>query len=187
MKEPKRGEERAVEVLEEQWLSMQRVDGDVLSTAYVDVRVGGIGHRSPCSGGIGGRGQRKGTDHFTRVRGSFLGHICSKASGLIFHCARILDRIDLCTDDFTLTWPETSEDGWNLSGSQSSWGQRCEVGMRAGGHAGALFEHLAIGRWKLEDGGCEGAEQLDQTRRPPAMEDGAAGPGGGSEGSGCGW
>ena len=56
------------------------------------------------------------TDHLTSVRDSFLGHICSKVSVLIFHCARILDLMDRWTEDFTLTCPETSDEGWNLPG-----------------------------------------------------------------------
>ena len=55
-----------------------------------------------------------GTYHLTSVRDSFLGHICSNVSGLICHCERMLARMDRCTDDLTLTWPETSVEGWNL-------------------------------------------------------------------------
>lgn len=54
------------------------------------------------------------TNHFTRMRESFFGQICSNVSVSTFHCERTLARIDRCTEDLTLVWPETSVDGWNL-------------------------------------------------------------------------
>ena len=101
-------------MLEEERLAVQLVDGDVFSATGVGQRGraeararGETGRR----GAIGGAGE---TDHLTRVRDSFFGQICSNVSGLIFHCARMLVRIDRWTDDLTLTWPETSVEGWNL-------------------------------------------------------------------------
>ena len=68
------------------------------------------------NGAIGGS-----TDHLTRVRDSFFGQICSRVSGLIFHWLRRLERMARWTEDFTLTWPETSEEGWNLVDGVSAW------------------------------------------------------------------
>ena len=56
----------------------------------------------------------EGTDHFTSVSDSFLGHICSNVSWSIDHCERIPERMDRCTDDFKLVCPDTSLDGLNL-------------------------------------------------------------------------
>lgn len=74
-------------------------------------------------------------DHLTRVSDSFLGHTCSSVSGLIFHCDKMLERIDRCTEDLTLTWPDTSAEGWNLK-RRAMRVDPCVMG------AGVLLEHL---------------------------------------------
>ena len=97
-------------MLEEERLAVQGVDRNVLSTARRSAGRSGA-TRTPARQ-IGGAG---GTDHLTRVSDSFLGQICSNVSGVMFHCERMLLRIDRWTDDLTLTWPETSAEGWNLT------------------------------------------------------------------------
>ena len=93
-------------MLEEERLAVQLVDGDVFSAACEKEEV-----RTTAFG----RSDHGRTDHLTSVMGSFLGHICSNVSVLIFHWARMLARMDRWTEDLTLTWPETSAEGWNLT------------------------------------------------------------------------
>ena len=97
-------------MLEEEGLAVQGVDGDVFSAAC-EKEEGGASVRMTAFG----RSERGRTDHLTRVIGSFLGHICSNVSVLIFHWERMLARMDRWTEDLTLTWPETSAEGWNLT------------------------------------------------------------------------
>ena len=94
-------------MLHEQRLAVQCVDGDVISAIGIEK----LEYQELfCESAA-----RELTDHLTSVIDSFLGHISSSVSGVMFHCERIFARSERCTELLTLVCPEMSVDGWNLS------------------------------------------------------------------------
>jgi hypothetical protein len=90
----------AVEVLEEEGLSMESVDGKVLAAGEPEWVASEIGAER--------------ADPLTCTSGSFFGQTSSSVSWSSFHCESRPVRMARCADDLRTVWPAISVDGENL-------------------------------------------------------------------------